>query len=75
MPHSFKVEMSPINLDRIQSWIDQGRLNADQPITMKELAKSRCLHGVKRHGVKLLGKVCGMLFTLTAPPPFISTCP
>lgn len=53
----FKVEMSPINLDRIQSWIDQGRLDPSKPITMKELAKSRCLHGVKRHGVKLLAKV------------------
>ncbi|KAF2654026.1 ribosomal protein L15 [Lophiostoma macrostomum CBS 122681] len=52
----FKVEMSPINLDRIQSWIDQGRLNPARPITMKELNKSRCIHGVKRHGVKLLGR-------------------
>ncbi|KAJ4305846.1 YmL10 [Kalmusia sp. IMI 367209] len=52
----FKVEMSPINLDRIQSWIDQGRLDPSQPITMKELNRSRCLHGVKRHGVKLLGR-------------------
>ncbi|RMZ70415.1 50S ribosomal subunit L15 [Pyrenophora seminiperda CCB06] len=52
----FKVEMSPINLDRIQEWIDQGRLDPKKPITMKELAKSRCLHGVKRHGVKLLAR-------------------
>ncbi|KAF2126961.1 ribosomal protein L15 [Dothidotthia symphoricarpi CBS 119687] len=52
----FKVEMSPINLDRIQSWIDQGRLDPSKPITMKELHKSRCLHGVKRHGVKLLAR-------------------
>ncbi|KAF2821983.1 ribosomal protein L15 [Ophiobolus disseminans] len=52
----FKVDMSPINLDRIQSWIDQGRLDASKPITMKELHKSRCLHGVKRHGVKLLAR-------------------
>jgi hypothetical protein len=50
--------MSPINLDRIQSWIDQGRLDPSRPITMKELNQSRCLHGVKRHGVKLLAKVC-----------------
>lgn len=49
--------MSPVNLDRIQSWIDQGRLDPSKPITMKELHKSRCLHGVKRHGVKLLGRV------------------
>ncbi|CAG5162044.1 uncharacterized protein ALTATR162_LOCUS6149 [Alternaria atra] len=52
----FKVEMSPINLDRIQDWINQGRLDPKKPITMKELAKSRCLHGVKRHGVKLLAR-------------------
>lgn len=47
--------MSPINLDRIQSWIDQGRLDPTKPITLKELAKSRCLHGVK-DGVKLLAR-------------------
>jgi large subunit ribosomal protein L15 len=47
--------MSPVNLDRIQSWIDQGRLDPTLPITVKELAESRCLHGVK-DGVKLLAK-------------------
>ncbi|CAO2651782.1 Nn.00g000650.m01.CDS01 [Neocucurbitaria sp. VM-36] len=59
----FKVEMSPINLDKIQSWIDQGRLDPSKPITMKELAKSRCLHGVKRHGVKLLARNAEQLTT------------
>lgn len=57
----FKVEQSPINLDRIQSWIDQGRLDPSKPITIKELHKSRCLHGVKRHGVKLLARVRSFL--------------
>jgi large subunit ribosomal protein L15 len=52
---SFSVEMSPINLNRIQEWIDQGRLDPTKPITLKELAKSRCLHGVK-DGVKLLAR-------------------
>ena len=47
--------MSPINLDRIQSWIDQGRLDPTLPITVKELCESRCLHGVK-DGVKLLAR-------------------
>lgn len=51
----FSVEMSPINLNRIQEWIDKGRLDPAQPITMKELNKSRCLHGVK-DGVKLLAR-------------------
>jgi large subunit ribosomal protein L15 len=47
--------MSPINLDRIQDWIDQGRLDPTRLITVRELAKSRCLHGVK-DGVKLLAR-------------------
>jgi large subunit ribosomal protein L15 len=48
--------MSPVNLDRIQSWIDQGRLDPTKPITLKELAKSRCIHGVKDGGVKVLAR-------------------
>lgn len=54
--------MSPINLDRIQSWIDQGRLDPTKPITLKELARSRCLHGIK-DGVKLLARGKGELKT------------
>lgn len=49
-----------MNLDRIQSWIDQGRLDPTKPITIKELAESRCLHGVK-DGVKLLARGKGEL--------------
>jgi large subunit ribosomal protein L15 len=45
-----------VNLDRIQSWIDQGRLDPSKPITVKQLTSSRCLHGVK-DGVKLLARV------------------
>ncbi|KAI9803202.1 MAG: hypothetical protein M1825_001993 [Sarcosagium campestre] len=51
----FSQDMSPLNLDRLQDWIDQGRLDPSKPITMKELAESRCLHGVK-DGVKVLGR-------------------
>lgn len=47
--------MAPINLNRIQYWINQGRLDPTQPITMKELNASRCIHGVK-DGVKLLAR-------------------
>jgi len=55
--YSFALEMSPLNVDRLQSWIDQGRIDPSRPITMKELHESRCLHGIK-DGVKLLARVC-----------------
>lgn len=54
--NQFSVNMSKVNLDTIQSWINQGRLDPSRPITLKELVKSRCIHGIK-DGVKLLGRV------------------
>jgi len=47
---------APINLDRIQYWIDQGKLvsTPEQPITAKELLLSGCVHDV-HDGIKLLG--------------------
>ncbi|PGH17630.1 ribosomal protein L15 [Helicocarpus griseus UAMH5409] len=51
----FTPELSKVNLDRVQEWIDQGRLDPSRPITVRELAKSRCIHGVK-DGVKLLAR-------------------
>ncbi|KAK9447409.1 mitochondrial 54S ribosomal protein uL15m [Limtongia smithiae] len=52
-----------VNLSKIQQWIDMGRLDPTQPITMKHLLDSRLCHGIK-DGVKLLadGKE-----TLTTP--------
>lgn len=49
---------APINLDRIQHWIDQGRLQStpENPITARELLLSGCIHDV-HDGVKLLGDV------------------
>lgn len=55
--------MSPINVNRIQAWIDAGRLDPSQPITLKELGSSRCIHGIK-DGVKLLARGAG---DLTSP--------
>lgn len=46
--------MAPINLDRIQDWINQGRIDPTRPITIRELTHSRCIHDPKE-GVKLLG--------------------
>lgn len=47
--------MAPINLNRIQHWINQKRLDPSQPITLKELHHSKCTHGIK-DGVKLLAR-------------------
>lgn len=52
---SFAVEMSPLNLDTLQTWIDAGRLDPSAPITLKHLLDSRAVHGIK-DGVKLLGR-------------------
>ncbi|EME47385.1 hypothetical protein DOTSEDRAFT_69351 [Dothistroma septosporum NZE10] len=51
----FSVDMTTVNLNRIQYWINQGRLDPTQPITLKELNASRCTHGIK-DGVKLLAR-------------------
>ena len=53
--YSFSVDLSKINLNRIQYWINAGRLDPTQPITLKELTESRCIHSVK-DGVKLLAR-------------------
>ena len=55
-------EYAPINLDRLQHWIKQGRLTStpDKPITAQDLLLSGCVHGVK-DGVKLLGAVSEIL--------------
>lgn len=42
-----------MNLDRVQEWIDQGRIDPTRPITIRELTQSRCIHQTK-DGVKLL---------------------
>ncbi|RHZ79009.1 hypothetical protein Glove_152g91 [Diversispora epigaea] len=44
---------APLNLDRLQHWINTGRIDPTKPITMKELNDTRCVHGIK-DGVKLL---------------------
>ncbi|KAL5342304.1 ribosomal protein L18e/L15P [Aspergillus crustosus] len=51
----FAIELAPANLDRIQEWIDQGRIDPTKPITVRELYQSRCIHDYKE-GVKLLSR-------------------
>ena len=49
------MDLKPLNLFKVQDWVDQGRLDPSKPITIKELQKSRCITNVK-DGVKLLAK-------------------
>ncbi|KAL8822779.1 MAG: hypothetical protein Q9191_006495 [Dirinaria sp. TL-2023a] len=50
----FSEHMVSLNLGRLQSWVDQDRIDPSKPITIKELSDSRCAIGIK-DGVKLLG--------------------
>lgn len=52
---SFSEHFIPLNLDRLQSWVDQGRIDPLRPITIKELGQSRCVCNIK-DGVKLLSR-------------------
>ena len=47
--------MIPLNLNKLQAWVDQGRIDASKPITIKELGESRCVNNAK-DGVKLLAR-------------------
>lgn len=50
---------APVNLDRLQFWIQAGRISCseDKPVTARELLLSGCIHGVA-DGIKLLAGVC-----------------
>lgn len=50
-----KPEVLP--LGRLHHWIQSGRIDASQPITLRELHVSGCVNGIKAGGVKLLADV------------------
>jgi ribosomal protein L15 len=52
----FPDKLQPLNVGRLQLWIDNGRLDASKPITLKELHDSRII-GKISSGVKLLANV------------------
>ena len=47
--------MSEVNLDQVQEWINQGRLDPSKQITPKELIESRLVGSVK-DGIKILSR-------------------
>ncbi|KAI7871754.1 ribosomal protein L18e/L15P [Spinellus fusiger] len=46
-------EYQEVNLDRLQYWIQMGRVDASRVITMKDLLDSRCVHKIQ-DGIKIL---------------------
>ena len=50
--------MEPVNLNKLQDWIAQGRIDPRRKITMKEMYDSGLVSRI-RHGVKLLGQGAG----------------
>ncbi len=56
-PRDLKPIYKPLNLDRLQHWIDMGRLDPSRVITLKDLHASGIIVGRIRDGVKLLGNV------------------
>ncbi|KAF6834214.1 50S ribosomal protein L15 [Colletotrichum musicola] len=52
--------MSKVNLDKLQEWIDAGRLDPTKQITVKEIIESG-LVGTVKDGIKLLGRGKGDL--------------
>ncbi|KAM4062663.1 ribosomal protein [Hirsutella rhossiliensis] len=47
--------MSEVNLDQLQDWIDQGRIDPHKQITPKELIESKLIGSVK-DGIKMLSR-------------------
>jgi len=47
--------LSPLSLFKLQHFIDQGRIDSNQPITIKSLWKSGILKRTPRFGVRLTG--------------------
>lgn len=51
---AFSIDLQPVNLSKLSSWIAQKRIDPTRPITTRELHQSRCIASPK-DGVKLLG--------------------
>lgn len=62
--------MSEVNLDKLQDWINQGRIDPTQRITPKELIQSNLVGSIK-DGIKLLAR--GGRDTLKQPIDIITS--
>ena len=54
----FRTEYAEVNLFKLQQWVDSGRLDASQPVTMRSLVDVGLVKQSRiKHGVKLLSTV------------------
>jgi hypothetical protein len=60
--NALATPMTELNLDKLQEFIDAGRIDPSRPITMRELMASNVCGKIK-HGVKLLAKGADKLRT------------
>jgi hypothetical protein len=56
MAHRHALPMEPVNLRRLQGWINDGKVDPTQKITLRSLYGPGRLSTIQ-HGVKLLGDV------------------
>ncbi|KAK9821444.1 hypothetical protein WJX81_008136 [Elliptochloris bilobata] len=51
-----RIRWTPVNLGRLQEWVDAGRLDTGRVLTMRDLRDNGLVHRKVPHGVKLLAK-------------------
>ena len=52
-----RMTFAPVNLEKLQRWIDDGRLDATKTLTMKHFVDAGLVDRRVGHGVKLLAKL------------------
>lgn len=52
-----RLTFAPLNLSRLQVWIDAGRLDASKTLTMKDFVDSRMMDRRIGNGVKVMAKL------------------
>lgn len=57
------MPLDPLRLDKLQKWIDDGRIDPNHVITMKTLVDSGLMSNIK-YGVKVVAHVLFMLLFL-----------
>ena len=54
--HRDALKIMPLNLNKVQRWVDMGRIDPNKPITLPIMRDSKLVSAIK-DGVKLLSDV------------------